>query len=123
MAPGDTVVVNLSSGPERPEQVTVAFVVADSAVSSGKRVALFLTSEAVRLALEGTAEGIAVDGYQPLGKLFRQVAEGGGELFCCPPCFRSRGLDEDDLASNAKVSGAMSLFEWVGPEGAMVFSF
>lgn len=117
------VVVNLSSGPEDPEAVTVAFLVADSALSSGRELVMFLTREAVRVAVEGEAEKLAVPGYRPLGELFRAVAEGGGELHCCTPCFRSRGLDPEALAANAKVSGAMSLFSWIGEDGAEVFSF
>jgi predicted peroxiredoxin len=116
------VVVNLSSGPEEPEAVTVAFVVADSALSSGRELVIFLTRDAVRLALEGEAAKIAVPGYRPLAELFDAVATGGGELHCCTPCFKSRGLDAAGLVPNARVSGAMNLFAWMG-EGAAVFSF
>lgn len=117
------VVVNLSKGPEDPEAATVAFLMADSALSSGRRLVMFLTREAVRLAIEGEAAKVAVPGYRPLGELFQAVAEAGGELHCCTPCFRSRGLDPGSLAPNAKVSGAMNLFEWIGEEGAEVFSY
>jgi predicted peroxiredoxin len=117
------VVVNLSSGAEDPEAVTVAFIVADSALSSGKRLVMFLTREAVRLAIEGEAGKVAVPGYRPVADLFAAIAAAGGELHCCTPCFKSRGLDPEALAPNAKVSGAMNLFEWIGEEGAEVFSY
>jgi predicted peroxiredoxin len=117
------VVINLSSGPEDPETVTVAFVVADSALSSGRELVIFLTKDAVRLALKGEAAKIAVPGYKPLAQLFEAVAAAGGQLHCCTPCFKSRGLDPASLAPNAKVSGAMNLFEWMGDAGATVFSF
>ena len=115
--------INLSSGPEAPDAVTVAFIIADSALSSGKEVVLFLTREAVRVAVNGAADGISAPGYKPLADLFRAVAELGGELHCCKPCARSRGIVDADLAPNAKISGAMSLFAWVGADGAMVFSY
>ena len=51
----EKVVVNLSSGPERPDAVTMAFLVADSALSSGKELVVFLSLEAVRLAIPGDA--------------------------------------------------------------------
>ena len=51
------VVINLSTGLEDPERVTVAFLVGGAAVEQGKSVAMFLTKEAVRLALPGVAEG------------------------------------------------------------------
>jgi predicted peroxiredoxin len=119
---GGKVVVVLTAGAEDPEQVTVAFIVADSAVSSGKQLVMFLMRDAVRLGLEGEAEKLAVPGYKPVGDLFRAVAEAGAELHCCRPCFRTRKLDEADLAPNAKVSGAMNLLDWMG-EGTPVFSF
>ena len=53
------VVVNLATGLEDPERVTVAFLVGGAAVERGKQVAMFLTKEAVRLALPGYPEGTA----------------------------------------------------------------
>lgn len=120
---GGKVVINLSTGAEDPELVTVAFLMADSALSSGKEVVMFLTREAVRLAIVGEAARLAVPGYRPVDGLVTAVAEAGGELHCCPPCFKARGLDEASLAPNAKVSGAMDLFAWLGDETPAVFSF
>jgi predicted peroxiredoxin len=45
----DKVVVNLATGLEDAERVTVAFLVAGAAVEQGKPVAMFLTKEAVRI--------------------------------------------------------------------------
>ena len=53
----DKVVINLATGLEDPERVTVAFLVAGAALEQGKRVAMFLTKEAVRLALPGPRRG------------------------------------------------------------------
>ncbi len=83
---------------------------------------MFLTKEAVRLALPGTAEGVACDGCPPLSRLFEQYAEGGGELLVCPICFSARKLDEGSLVENARLAGATPLWEWVG-DGATVFSY
>src|SRR4051794_21390839 len=47
--PDDKVVINLATGLEDAERVTVAFLVGDAAAASGKQVATFLTKEAVRL--------------------------------------------------------------------------
>lgn len=115
-------VINLTTGLEDPERVTVAFLVAGAAANSGRRVAMFLTKEAIRLALEGYAVGVACDGCPPLARLFEQFAEAGGELMVCPICFQARNLDEADLVSNAKLGGATPLWEWIG-EGAEVFSY
>jgi predicted peroxiredoxin len=122
MPDGTRVVVNLATGLEDPERVTVAFLVGGAAAEQGKQVTMFLTKEAVRLALPGTAEGVACDGCPPLARLFQQYAENGGELLVCPICFSARKLDEGQLVENAKMGGATPLWQWIG-EGATVFSY
>jgi predicted peroxiredoxin len=122
MADNDKVLINLATGLEDAERVTVALLVATAAVSTGKEVAIWLTKEAVRLALPGFAEAVACEGCPPLSRLFAQFAEGGGELLACPICFNARKLSEQDLAPNARMVGATPLWEWIGA-GATVFSY
>ena len=117
------VVINLSTGMEDGEKVTVAFLVAGAALESGKPVAMFLTKEAVRLALPGVADAVACDGCPPVSRLFQQFADGGGELLVCPICFNSKKLDESQLVGNARLAGATPLWEWIGEEAATVFSY
>jgi predicted peroxiredoxin len=121
VAENHKVVVNLATGLEDAERVTVAFLVAGAALEQGKQVAIFLTKEAVRLALPGFADAVACDGCPPLAKLFEQYAN-GGELLVCPICFKARKLDERALVGNARLAGATPLWEWIG-EGATVFSY
>jgi predicted peroxiredoxin len=122
MAENGRVVINLATGLEDPERVTVAFLVGGAAVEQGKQVAMFLTKEAVRLGLDGVAEGVACEGCPPLAKLFGQYADGGGELLVCPICFQARKLGEEELVKNARLAGATPLWEWIG-DGASVFSY
>jgi predicted peroxiredoxin len=123
MADNDNkVVINLATGLEDGERVIVAFLVGGAALEQGKPVAMFLTKEAVRLALPGYAAGVACDGCPPLAKLFEQYADGGGELLVCPICFNSRKLDDAQLVSNARLAGATPLWEWIG-DSATVFSY
>ena len=119
----DRVVINLATGLEDPERVTVAFLVGTAAVEKGKQVAMFMTKDAVRLALPGEAEGTACDGCPPLERLFQQYGDGGGELLVCPICFSARKLDEADLVPNARLAGATPLWEWIGEGAATVFSY
>lgn len=116
------VVINLATGLEDAERVTVAFLVGGAALQQGKQVAMFLTKDAVHLGLPGYAEGTACDGCPPLAKLFEQFADGGGELLVCPICFSARKLDEGSLVSNARLAGATPLWEWIGDD-ATVFSY
>ena len=122
MAENDKVLINLVTGLEDGEKVTVAFLVATAALNAGKQVSVWLTKEAVRLALEGVPANVACDGCPPVATLVEQFAEGGGELLACPICFNARKLSEDGLASNARLVGATPLWEWIG-DGATVFSY
>jgi predicted peroxiredoxin len=119
----DKAVVNLSTGMEDAERVTVAFLVAGAALEQGRQVAMFLSKEAVRLALTGVADAVACDGCPPLSRLFEQFAQGGGELLVCPICFSSKKLDAAHLVGNARLAGATPLWEWIGEETATVFSY
>lgn len=119
----DKVVVNLATGLEDAERVTVAFLVAAAAAEQGKQVTMFLTKEAVRLGLPGYADAVACEGCPPLARLFEQVASNGGRLMVCPICFDARKLDRAELVPNAELGGATPLWQWIGDEGATVFSY
>jgi len=117
------VAINLATGLEDGERVTVALLVGGAAVERGKQVTMFLTKEAVRLAVPGYAQGIACDGCPSIPHLLEQFAAGGGELLVCPICFNSRKLDTGALAANARIGGATPLWEWIGDDDATVFSY
>jgi predicted peroxiredoxin len=117
------VLVNLATGLEDPERVTVAFLVGGAAAQRGETVAMWLTKEAVRLALPGHAEAVACDGCPPLSRLFGQYAEGGGELLVCPICFNARKLEESSMVPNARLAGASPMFDWIGDDDAAIFSY
>ena len=122
MADDQKVVINLSTGLEDAERVTVAFLVGGAALEQGRQVAMFLTKEAVRLALPGIADAVACEGCPPVSRLFEQFRDGGGKLLVCPICFKTKKLDEGQLVGNARLAGATPLWEWIG-EGATVFSY
>jgi predicted peroxiredoxin len=117
------VLINLATGLEDPERVTVAFLVAGAALQRGDTVAMWLTKEAVRIGLPGHAEAVACDGCPPLARLFEQFTDGGGELLVCPICFNARKLDEASLAPSARLAGATPMLEWIGDDHAAVFSY
>jgi predicted peroxiredoxin len=119
----DKVLINLATGLEDPERVTVAFLVAGAALERGNEVAMFLTKDAVRLCEPGHAVGIACDGCPPLERIFEQFAQGGGELLACPFCVNARKLDADGFVAHARVAGATPMFEWLGDGPHTVFSY
>ena len=50
--------INLTRSIDDPDRSTVAMVVANASVASGKNTMVFLTSEGVRLAVKGIADTI-----------------------------------------------------------------
>lgn len=122
MSDNGKVVINLTTGHEDADKVTVAFLVATAGQAKGKHVVMFLTKEAVRLGLPGYAEAVESAGAPPVARLFEQFSEAGGELYVCPICFEARKLDSDQLVANAKLAGATPLWEYID-DGATVFSY
>ena len=114
--------ISLTTGLEDPEKVMIALLVAVGAAESGRPTITFLTKEAVRLALPGTAVGTACEGCPSLPDLVKRYEAAGGELLVCPVCFNAKQLDADALVSNAKLGGSVQLWEWIG-DGATTFSF
>jgi predicted peroxiredoxin len=116
-------VISLTTGMENPEQVTVAFLVALGASEQGRPTLMFLTKDAVRLALHGTAVGTACEGCPSLPDLLDRYEKSGGQYLVCPICFNSRKLDESGLVANAKIGGTVPMWQWIGDEGATTFSY
>lgn len=114
--------ISLTTGLEDPEKVTVALLVAVGAAEAGRNTAMFLTKEAVRLATDGVAVGVACDECPPIPELMQRFEAAGGELLVCPICFKARRLDETRLVSNARLGGTVQLWEWIG-DGATTFSY
>ena len=115
-------VISLTTGLEDPEKVTVAMLVAVGAAESGRPTLMFLTKEAVRLALRGVAIGTACDGCPPLATLVERYGAAGGTYLVCPICFNARQLDAATLVANASLGGTVQLWEWIG-DGATTFSY
>ena len=116
-------VVSLTTGLEDAEKVTVAFLVAVGAAETGRPTVMFLTKEAVRLALEGFAVGVACEGCPAIPDLLARYEAAGGRYYVCPICFDAKKLDKGNLLSNAELAGTVPLWNWIGDEGATTFSY
>ena len=116
-------VISVTTGMEDAEKVMVAFLVAVGAAESGRPTLMFLAKEAVRLAVNGTAIGVACDGCPPLTDLAKRYEAAGGRYYVCPICFDAKRLDRDDLISGAEVQGTVPLWQWIGDEPATTFSY
>ncbi|MEP7023320.1 MAG: peroxiredoxin [Actinomycetota bacterium] len=116
-------VISLATGLEDPEKVTVAMLVAVGAAESGRPALVFLTKEAVRLALDGVAVGTACTGCPPLAELMARYVAADGKYLVCPVCFTAKGLDSHQLIKGAALGGTVPMWEWIGDEGATTFSY
>jgi predicted peroxiredoxin len=116
-------VISLTTGLEDTEKVTVAFLVAVGAAESGRPTLVFLTKEAVRLALDGVGIGVGCEGCPPLADLMKRYEAAGGRYYVCPICFNAKHLDDEQLIAGAELQGTVPLWEWIGDEGATSFSY
>ena len=114
--------ISLTTGLEDAERVTVALLVAVGAAESGRPTLMFLTKEAVRLAVAGVAVGTACDGCPSIPDLMGRYAAADGRLLVCPICFNTKQLDPTTLVPSAELGGTVQLWEWIG-DGATTFSY
>ena len=119
---GNKAAISLTTGLEDAERVTVALLVAVGAAESRRPTLMFLTKEAVRLAVAGIAVGTACDGCPSIPDLMGRYAAADGRLLVCPICFNTKQLDPTTLVPNAELGGTAQLWEWIG-DGATTFSY
>jgi predicted peroxiredoxin len=120
---GNKAVVNLATGLEDPERVMVAFLMAVGAAEQGRPTMMFLSKEAVRLAVPGVAVGTACDGCPALTELLDRYERAGGRYLVCPICFNAKKLDSGSLIAGSELGGTVPLWQWIGDEGATTFSY
>ena len=105
--------VSLTHSKDDTDKATVAFVIANAALGSDQETLVFLSTEGVRLAVNGYADDIHEDGFAPLKDLMANFAEAGGTIYVCSPCFKKRGLDDNALVPGAKIVGGAKLVEFL----------
>ena len=108
----DKLVILLAHG-ANDDKSSVAFTIANAALSTGMQVAVFLTSDAVELARDGACDLTLVQPFRKLDELIEDFLAKGGLVWACTPCYRHRGLDEQSNHQKVIVTGAGPLVEWV----------
>ncbi len=112
--------INLTRSTDDPDRATVAMIVANASVASGKNTLVFLTSEGVRLAVKGVADSIHEEGLQPMADLLKNYLAAGGAFWVCTPCYKKRGYTESDLIDGATLVGAVKLVEFMSNDATGV---
>ena len=105
--------VSLTHGKDNTDKATVAFVIANASVASDKETLVFLSTEGVRWATPGFADGVHEEGFAPLKELMANYAKAGGKILVCSPCFKKRKLDETKLVDGAVIAGGAKLVEFL----------
>ncbi|WP_062289978.1 DsrE family protein [Demequina phytophila] len=117
-----TLVVKITSGPERVETLMQAFTVASTGAASGLDVSVWLTGDATLHALPGTDE-VVIPHSPPLSQLRDAILASGGRLTVCAQCAMRREITEDDLIPGARIAGAAAFVaEAIAPDAtALVY--
>ncbi|WP_337269718.1 DsrE family protein [Oryzifoliimicrobium ureilyticus] len=104
------------------ELSSVAFTIANGAITAGLDVSLFLTSTGIDLLRKRGQTMTQVAPLDPLAKLIDDFMQGGGAVWACTPCVTSRGYEQSDLLDGVIITGA-SLMHAAIKEGAATLSF
>ena len=105
-------VVVLTRGTDH-ELSSVGLTIALGGMTSGLRVAIFLTSSAIDLVRRGASDMTQVKPLEPLGDMLRDFVARGGRLWACPPCVKARGYAQEDLMDGVVISGASAMHELI----------
>ena len=116
------IAVSITSAKDNTDKATVCFVVANASVASGQETVVFLNVEGAYLAQEGYANDIHEEGFAPLKQLIGQFVEASGTIWVCSPCFKKRGLKEEELIPGATIVGGAKLVEFLS-QGASCITY
>jgi len=100
-----SLVIKVTCGVEAPERLNQAFTVGSVAIAAGAEVSLWLTGEAVWLAVPGKAEQFELPFAAPLADLFAAVLA-AGRVTACSQCMARRELIDADLIPGVTIRGA-----------------
>lgn len=122
MTSGRALIVKCTCGDEAPERCAQAFTVAATALAAGASVSLWLTGDAVYLAIPGQAEAFDLPHSAPLADL-RDAVLASGKLTACTQCVARRGLVPDDLLAGVRIAGSASFVDEILADGAQALVY
>ena len=118
-----SLVVKCTTGTdENVERASQAFTVAVTAATAGAPVSLWLTGDAVWLAVPGRAEEVVLEGGAPFADL-RDAVLSLGVLTVCTQCAMRRNLEQADLIEGVRIAGAPTFVEEALAEGAQALIY
>lgn len=105
--------INCTNGKDDLERATVSFVMALSAATNNAETAVFATSDAAHLCVEGGTNELVAPGYEPLDVLVEEFIDNGGMIWLCPVCAKAKGISQDDLRSGVELAGVPRTMEYM----------
>ncbi len=115
-------VVKVTCGVEAPERCNQGFTVAATAAATGATVSLWLTGEAVWLAVPGRAADLQLPLASPVEQLLTAVLS-AGTVTACSQCAARRELTETDLVPGVRIAGAAVFVEEITRETAQALVY
>ena len=115
-------VVKITCGPEALERLNQGLTVASTALASGVDVSVWLTGEAVWVAVPGRAEEWDLPHAADLAELHHVLVD-GARVTVCGQCAARRELTTDDLVPGVRIAGAASFVEEIMAEGAQAIVY
>ena len=115
-------VVKVTCGAEAPERCNQGFTVAATGVAAGSTVSLWLTGEAVWMAVPGRAEDLDLPLATPVGELLSAVLA-AGTVTVCSQCAGRRELTEADLVPGVRIAGATVFVDEITRDGAQALVY
>jgi predicted peroxiredoxin len=103
--------IHITHGKDDVERASLAFVVANAALSSGQEATVLLTIEGVWLATQGYTTGCQANGFAPLSELVQKFVQNDGRLWVCGACAKPRNITENNLMVGAQIIGAATAVE------------
>ena len=105
------------------ELSSVAWSVANSGISSGLEVMMFLVSSGVDWVRKGAAEVAQLNPLDPpLSEMIDNFMASGGEIVVCPPCAQVRGYTPNELIDGVSLAGSGAMHALI-KKGAATLSF
>jgi len=104
--------VSLSRGTDDLDRATAAFVVANAAVAADQETMVYLSTDAVSLAIGPLVENTGDVGV-PFKELMENFVSAGGQIFVNGPCVKRRRLDDRQLVKGASLADPAKLVEFL----------
>jgi predicted peroxiredoxin len=121
MSAEKNLVTVITNGPHS-EKTSIAMTISNGGLTSGLKVSIFLTGDAVEMAKKSNYELVQFQPLDPLKELVQDFIKRGGTIWACTPCVKSRGLTESDLIEGVIISGSSVIHNLI-KEGAATLSF